>query len=167
MERLLLTDQKASDNCQVLQIIRDHRNTGKRNPMTEEIPFVDFMLDIVDMDRLLGGHKDDVLVLECFRRSLSDAERQRAFAKLQAIQNIPVPGVFDGYVAPKAVPVALTLVKTPIRTGVDQSDRLITALVGLGFKKTDVRKVVSGLGDKVYSDDLQVLLQSALRSLAA
>ena len=169
MERLLLVDGKASDACQVLQVIRDHRNTGVRHSMTEEIPFVDFMLDIVDMDRLLGGDQDDVIVLETFKNSLSAEENKRAIQKLQAIQNAPKRDIFAGYEAPQVpAPVSsgLTLIKTSVPQE-DQTEKLTAALVGLGFKKSDVRQYVNKLGSQVHTEKLQDLVRQGLRALAA
>src|SRR5512135_423243 len=102
LERLLLVDGKVSDNCRVLQAIRDYRNVGTRDEMAEEVPFVDFMLDIADMDRMLGGSNDDALIVECFQRSLSDADKQVAMFKLQAMRQAPERDIFEGFEMPES-----------------------------------------------------------------
>jgi hypothetical protein len=165
LERLLLADGRASANCRVLQVVRDYRNVGTRDEMTEEVPFVDFMLDIADMDRFLGGTNDDTLVLEAFKRSLSDAERQVATLKLQAIRQAPERDIFEGF----EMPASDTFEVTPAApvASEDQADKLTSALVGLGFKKTEVRQFVTQLGTRTQTDNLHSLLREGLRALAA
>jgi hypothetical protein len=150
IERLLLADGKVSKTCQSIGVIREYRNVGTRHEMAEEIPFVDFILDIVDMPKLMG----DPLVLETFSRSMSDNEREYALGKLQLIQKQ------DNSVSTLATPPIIS-------GGLDQSEKLISALVGLGFKKTDIRQFVNKLGNKVKTDDLQSLIRIGLRELAA
>lgn len=161
LERLLLTDGKASDNCRVLQVIREYRNVGTRDEMTEEVPFMDFMLDIADMDRLLGGTDDDVLVLEAFKNALSDTERQAAAIKLEAQQQSAPRDIFAGYQSETVA------AKVPGIESEGQSEKLTTALVGLGFKKADVRQFVASLGDQAHTESLHSLLRQGLRALAA
>jgi len=162
LERLLLTDGKASDNCRVLQVIREYRNVGTRDEMTEEVPFMDFMLDIADTDRLLGGTNDDVLIMEAFKNALSETERQAAAIKLEAQQSAP-RDIFAGY-QPETMEVAP---KVPEVASEDQSEKLTSALVGLGFKKSEVRQFVASLGDQAHTESLHSLLRQGLRALAA
>ena len=150
IERLLLADGKVSKICQSIGIVREYRNVGTRHEMAEEIPFVDFILDIVDMSKLMG----DPIVLETFSRSMSDNERKYALDKLQLIQKQN-----NSVSAPPPPPIIVS-------EGPDQSEKLASALVGLGFKKTDVRQFVNKLGNKIKTDDLQSLIRTGLRELA-
>lgn len=164
MERLLLGDGKASENCQVLQVIREYGNVGTRSEMAEEVPFMDFILDIADMDRLLGGGQDDALVLEAFKNALSDAERQQAMFKLQALRQLPEKNLFDGM--PELPEVIETEVEV-LPAADDQADKLSSALVGLGFKRPEVRRFVSTLGNETRTSDMHSLLRKGLQALSA
>lgn len=163
MERLLLADGKASKNCRVLQVVREYKNVGTRDEMAEEIPFVDFMLDIADMDKLLGEAQDDALVLEAFKNALSDAERHQAMLKLRALQELPEENIFDNLPGSGTVPAAVEVLPAVE----DQADKLTSALVGLGFKKPEVRRFVASLGDETRTLDMHSLLRKGLQALAA
>jgi hypothetical protein len=164
MESLLQVDGKVSDNCQVLQVIRDYRSVGTRSELVSEVPFADFMTDLVDPHRMTG----DVVALEAFKNALTDEEAQVVKAKLgcapMAPPALPPHVDFEGEPFPglHAVPEA-----APVVVGDDQSDRLVSALVGLGFKKTEVREVVASLGSMVQTEDLHALIRESLRQLAA
>ncbi len=157
LERLLLVDGKASDKCRAIQVIRDYRDVGTRDEMVEEVPFVDFMLDIADMDRLMGGGNDDALILAAFKNALSQQEVGTAVSKLHALRQLPADP-FEGY-----VPVVDQTESVPS----DQTERLTTALVGLGFKKPSVRGFVASLGEKIHKESLDSLIRQGLKALAA
>jgi hypothetical protein len=158
IEHLLVEQGRVSDNCELLQVVRDYRNVGTRSDRTQEVPFVDFMIDIADVDRLHG------VAAECFKNALSPEDRQVALLKLRAVQTAP-HDVFAGMQPETTVAVESPVL--PQVDGEDQSDKLTSALVGLGFKKTEVRKFVAELGDRTRSEDLHSLLREGLRALAA
>lgn len=70
--------------------------------------------------------------------------------------------------AKQAATTALRLVpnNTPAPVGA-QAERLTTALTGMGFAVPAVRRFVSGLGVRVESDDIALLIKDGLRALAA
>jgi hypothetical protein len=155
IEHLIVENGRVSDNCELLQVIRDYRNVGTRSSVIQEIPFVDFVTDIVDVDRLHG------VSAECFKNALSPEDRQVAMLKLRAMQTAR-HDVFAGM-----QPASAPLVVTQETAGEDQSDKLTSALVNLGFKKAEVRKFVVELGDRTRTEDLHSLLREGLRALAA
>lgn len=165
LERILLTDGMVSEHCRVLSVIRDHRNVGTRDGGVEEIPFVDFCTDIVDPDRLL----QDAVTLTLFRDALTPDEQVYAQMKFEETANEPdelfedldtdSSGPFLVQVAPKALP--------PKAPHPENRQQLSLALVGLGFSKSEVRKFVDALGERVETEELQALLREGLRSLAA
>lgn len=79
VEKLLLRDGFVNPSCRVLVVFRDHRSAGVRDGLVREMPYVDFMLDVVDSDRLIQAD-----ALECFSRSLSPEEREHARARIQS-----------------------------------------------------------------------------------
>jgi hypothetical protein len=48
-----------------------------------------------------------------------------------------------------------------------ETGRLVTALVGMGFKLPAVRKFVEGLGDRAGREPIEVLIKEGLAALAA
>lgn len=98
VEKLLLRDGFVNPSCRVLVVFRDHRSAGVRDGLVREMSYVDFMLDIVDSDRLIQAD-----ALECFSRSLSPGEREHARARIQSKgdrRTLPAPPP-----APVAAPV--------------------------------------------------------------
>ena len=165
LESLLQVDGKVSDTCQVLQVTRDYRSVGTRSELVSEVPFADFMTDIVDSGRMTN----DVVALEAFKNALSDEEAQTVKAKLgwasPALPALPPHVDFEGEPFPGLHVVADEPTPTVVQN--DQSDRLVSALVGLGFKKAEVREVVASLGSMVQTEDLHALIRESLRQLAA
>lgn len=169
MERLLLGDGKVSDNCQVLSVVRDHRSLGTRGELAMEIPFVDFLTDIVDLDKLMA----DVVTAECLRKALTDEERRYMERKLALIEEEPeeeLPDLFEeaAKISEDADDWTEESDVVPVRAQAIQDDhtvQLTAALVGLGFKKPEVRKFVVGLGTRVRTDSLHGLLKDGIRTL--
>ena len=158
LERILLTDQKVSDNCYVIQVVRDYREVGTRNEFVQEPTFAEFCIDIVDPDRMFS----DAVTLECFQNALSDNERQAALTKLQTQENAQKEVENDDFFASLHQAAQVPQLQSP-----DQSEKLSTALIGLGFKKPEVRRFVSSLGERARTEDLHSLLREGLRVLAA
>ncbi len=166
LERILLTDGKVSDNCRILSVIRDHRNVGSRSDeLTVEIPFVDFCTDIVDPDRIL----EDATTLTCFKSALTLAEQEYAQMKFMSAAD-EEQELFEELDADSSGPFVIQVPKAlPPKSPAHPENRqqLSLALVGLGFSKSEVRKFIEGLGDRVETEELQALLREGLQSLAA
>ena len=158
LERLLLVDGKVSDVCEVLQVIRNPSGVGTRSEKVEEVPFPDFMTDIVDPSRVTS----DSIVLTAFGNALSDEERQTVQRKLEMVQN-EVEDVFEGFSDPDSQIVE----PLPAAQVSDQAEQLTTALVNLGFKKNEVRRVVAAFGDRTRTDNMHSLIREGLSQLAA
>jgi len=161
LERLLLVDGRVSDACEVLQVVRGHASVGMRSERADEVPFADFMTDIVDPGRVTA----DSVVSMAFGRALSPEENERIQQKLELARNT-VEDVFEGFDAPVSETVEEES-DAPESGDTAQPDRLTSALVNLGFKKPEVRRVVAALGDRVLTDDLHSLIREGLRQLAA
>jgi hypothetical protein len=162
LERLLLTDGKVSNNCQVLQVVRDYRNIGTRNDLVQEPTFVEFMLDIVEPARLLR----DAIAQEAFKNALTDEERQYALRHVQEIsgktEEIPL-AIED--MLPDEIPVEDALpAPEPVMDG--QPEKLISAMTGLGFKRPEVHRWVTSLGDQARTGSMHSLIREGLRVLA-
>lgn len=161
IERILLADQKASDNCRCLGVYRNPTSVGTRDDMLEEVSFVDFMLDIVDPARLLGSP----LVSTGFNRALTAEEREYAKGKIDAEARMAqsvraVPVAVAKPVAPKPVP------KAAPKPAVD-AEQLVSALCGLGFKKPAVVKFVDSARDRLATDTIAALIKDGCKALAA
>lgn len=156
IEKILLRDGRVNDTCRIIAIFRDHRFAGVRDDLLEEVPYADFMVDIVDHDRLTGSP----VVAACFSKSLSAKERTRV-ARRAAESAGPSPARAEPIPAP-----APGGPPGPVPES-GNSDILTSALCGMGFKKPEVKKFVSSLGRRVESEPVPQLLREGLRALAA
>jgi len=157
LEKLLEADGRVSDVCQVLQVIRDYRNVETRSEGVVEVPFADFMTDIVDPGRITANPVANTF----FAQALSPEESERVQQKLELARG-EVEDVWEGFDSPVS-----ETVEAPKPVNSDQPERLASALVNLGYKKPEVRRVVAALGDRVLTDDLHSLIREGLRQLAA
>jgi hypothetical protein len=122
LERYSIHGQKVSDNCHLIAVIRGFTNVGVRNDGVKEIPYVDFILDIVNRDIL----ESDTFGFECFMQSLNEDERSHAERKMKAMgQKIRVE-------APRLLPMVSKPEFTPVNETVKKT------LISLGFNKKDV-----------------------------
>lgn len=123
LERLSGQDQKVSPFCSLSMVVRNHRNVGVRSPDAIEVSLVDFVLDIVDRDKLL----DDIGSMMSFAKCLSPEERSIVDAKLEAERAGVDDSIPKRVRKPDAKPAQVTA--PPVA---------ISALCSLGFKKKDV-----------------------------
>jgi hypothetical protein len=148
IERVLIqNEQRVSENCRALCIFRDTTTNGIRDGLVEEIPYIDFMTDIVEPGWLLA----DPVNVSCFNRSISAEEKEYALAKTRMLGQ-----------APEVEATPMVEASEP-----GQRVRLLAALTGMGFKKTAVSKFVDSLGARVDHAPLPDLLREGLRSLAS
>ena len=61
----------------------------------------------------------------------------------------------------------LRVVPPPARNVDLETGRLVSALVGMGFKVPAVRRFVDGLGDRVGREPIETLIKEGLATLAA
>jgi hypothetical protein len=152
IERIVV-DGQASRSCKVLTVHRQCEFIGIRSPVVEEISYVDFILDMVDSDKLA-----DRMVIEAFKNSLSSEEMRYAAQKYTERQ------------APKArqlPPRIQEATPVPVPAGsVMLRERLSGALIGLGFSKPMVTKYIGGLGTILRTASLEELIQNGIRELS-
>lgn len=170
LERVMLTDQKVADNCRILAIFRDCRNLGTRDDWMEEIPYVDFMLDIVDQDRLLGDAVTAQLFSQSLGQNMEYAQRKVA-ALLEADRSTEhfenIKEIFPATDDSEVVEIEEVQEKpVPVVSSV-QRDQLKIALCKMGFRKPEVEKFVTKLGKRVATENLTNLIVEGLRELAA
>lgn len=158
IERVLVkNDQRVSPNCRVLCVFRDCRSVGVRDDLVEEVPYVDFMTDIVEPGWLLS----DAGIAACFSKSITPEEREHALAKARALDAAPSRPRLS------AVRDEEPDDEEPEEAGTDQREQLVAALAGMGFKKAAVEKFVRGLGGRACREPMPDLLREGLRALAS
>ena len=153
MEKILLRDAKVADNCRIIAVFRDHRVAGVRDDLLEEVPFTDFMIDIVDPERLNGNP----VVQACFSKSLEPDARAYVLGRIQEAAARP---------AARPAPVAAPAFNLPLPPS-GNAEVLTSALCNMGFKRAEVRKFVSSVGPRLHSEPVPELIREGLRSLAA
>lgn len=146
VEWVLGDGQAASPTCRCMAIFRDLQSLGTRDDMMEEVPYADFMLDMVDPDRLAQ-------VEDGFNRSLSDEEREYVNRKLAAAE-APVPAVSG------VLPVAAVAAS-------DDEEKLVSALTKLGFGKKPVLRFVDSVRARIGRDDIRLLVKDGCKALVA
>lgn len=89
------------------------------------------------------------------------------------VQNVPYVEFLNDFVDPRLI--AAVQPEIPVQPEIlirevgdsGQPEKLTSALCGLGFKKSEVRDFVKGLGDRARQDPLQTLIREGLATLAA
>ena len=159
LEYLLQVDGKVSDLCHVVAVYRQCPGIGMRSDLLDESTYVDFMLDIVDPDRLLA----DATCATYFSQSLTDDERRYAEAKARArstVEEEPAPPRKSA--APRT---AKSREKESAYEPGGRKDMLFTALTKMGFLKPPVQKWIDS--NDVESGTVQNQIRSALSALAS
>ena len=154
IEAILLQDGKVSDSCFVVAVLRQCPDIGMRSDLVDEVSYPDFMLDIVDPDRLIG----DPVVASYFRESLTAEERVYASNKAATQAADLDERAVEAYLAPSEPAVA----RDPSR-----EKSLSAALTGMGFQKSAVSKWIAAKGDALHEGTVQDRIREALRALAS
>ena len=150
IERVIAPTQAASETCRCIAVFRGLESLGTRDPLLEEVPYVDFMLDIVSQDQLMG----DSATVDGFNRSLSKEECEYARRKVEAEGDCPPPP-------------AVSETRLTASAGPSDEERLSQALRGFGFQAKGVQKFVASVRDKVGNTDLRILIREGCKALAA
>jgi len=159
LEKILLRDARVSDNCRIIAVFRDHRVAGVRDDLLEEVPFTDFMVDIVDPERL-----ESQVVQACFSKSLEPKAREYVLGRIREAESGVHTVSRTAAPARRPAPVpALSLQLPPS----GNAEVLTSALCNMGFKRAEVKKFVSSVGPRVESDPVPDLIREGLKSLAA
>lgn len=146
VEWVLGDGQAASPTCRCMAIFRDLQSLGTRDDMLEEVPYADFMLDIVDQDRLAQ-------VEDAFNRSLSDEEREYVNEKLAAADEPPAPAPAVSGILPAA--------------SASDEEKLVSALTKLGFSRKPVMRFVDSVRHRIGRDDIRQLVKDGCKALVA
>jgi len=151
LERILLQGGQVSDNCRVMAIFRDTLSLGVRDALVTEIPYVDFMTDIVDLGRIV----EDPIAKYCFGQSLSSDQKQYVARKFESSDAVQEPVETE------------TAIVVRSSSDPEQPAKIANALCGLGFKKSEVRKFVQSLGSRVTQEPINALIREGIATLAA
>ena len=151
IEKVLLANhQKVASNCRVLCVFRNYTSVGVRDDLIEEIPYIDFVTDIVDPGWLLALGST---VATHFSLSITPEEQKLAVEKAKAINQEAQDEVQDE-------------AQDEVQES-SQRDNVVAALVDMGFKKSSVEKFIRSLGPRANSESVQVLLREGIQSLAS
>lgn len=185
LERVSNKDNKVNDYCELMTVGRKCSSLGTRSDRAVEVSYVDFILDIVEPNRLL----EDYYVSTTFSRSLSDTEREYAAKKLEALESQSQPDEPNRSQSPYRdnsrsllempdapvvnsrsllempdAPVAASS-PVPVQPGsIAIKYRAMAALLDLGFKKAQVNKVLDEIEANGTVEDT---IKSALQRLCA
>jgi len=159
LERLLIrNNQQVSEKCRVLCVFRECTEAGVRDDAVDEVPYIEFMMDIVNPKWLMN----DKVTLACFNHSCSPKERTHALNRAKAFKATASPS--HSASMPK-----MQAVFSPVKEQVDPDacKNLSSALSGLGFKKAETEKFVRNLGLRVNKEPITDLLREGIKCLAS
>lgn len=159
IERIAIHDQKVSDYCKVVAVIRDYRDCGVRQENVQEMEYVDFMSDIVDRRRVMK----DIVAFNAMCLSMSTEEiaylKQKIKVREEAQSRkavdldeeyVSIPDIDDESVEePHFIPVG---------------DSVIQALCSIGYRKKQVESWAANFDATGMSDSQ--LIKVACRSLS-
>lgn len=163
-------------------VFRGYADVGIRDDILTEVPYVDFMTDIVDPELIVSSPR----AAAAFAVSLTDDERARVMAKGGEAEPRPQqqrrPSGGKGWFPantkqrPRPAPhpeaertpmrLVLAPAPAPAPAGPSKRQRLESALSGMGFQKGVVRKFVDDLGPRVDSDPIESLIRDGLAALS-
>jgi hypothetical protein len=186
LERIVLEDGKVSPTCELLSVAKHCTELDTRSETTVKVKYVDFLLDIVEPRRLIK----DALVATAFDKSLTPDERRYAEVKMAAIikadeaaqdlTRVASPGSPPPrYPLPRQelaldpTPAPVFCKPSPVQTTVPRFDpndsiayqSILAALMDLGFKRAQVKKVLDSMGSKVDQASIEDSIRSALQQL--
>ena len=176
LERIVLHDGRVSTNCGLVSVSR-HASMDTRSSLITKVRYVDFMLDIVEPDYLMR----DALITSSFEQSLSPEEKQYANAKLDAMVKLerakprlvpmgPPPPKYPMPPEMRQLPAPMVIDTTAEVFDAESSvvyQQAVAALTDLGFKKPQVKKVLSDLGGWVTDNTIENVIKKALQQLQA
>jgi hypothetical protein len=139
LERIA-ADGRVAPDCELLSVHRQCPSIGIRSDRMEEVEYSDFVSDHVELSRVLS----DTLSAHSFQSSLTDGDRARL------LTDRPAPALSA---APAALPSAS-----------DVSDDVMAALIDLGFKKPQAKRIIDSIpaiSGMSVEDALHAALQKA------
>lgn len=160
LERLVAPDGTVSDTCAVMTVHLRSDDIGVRSDLVDIVPYVQFVSDIVDPGRVTA----DPLAEMALCASLDDRERAVLEATIRSRAARPARSSRPALPGPSLVPPA----PGPDRRRAEhERGRLEEALLGLGFKKPQVRAFVDEQDSRIGAVPIEDLVREALLQLTA
>jgi hypothetical protein len=154
IEKILLNDGKVSKTCYIISVHRDCKSIGIRSDVMQQIRYVDFMIDMVDPGRIVA----DPTISTSFKNSLSPEEREYTDQKIEILNSAN---------SEEKIEINHDSVKQPITNNVDDvKSQLEYGLIGMGFKKSMVKKCIDGLKDEIQKNKIEDLFFKAILVLS-
>ncbi len=152
LELLVAKDGRVSRTCELMTVHRDCGTIGMRSDLAEEVPFHEFVADMVEYERLAStpGATDS------FQDAVTPEERSELIARMGVASRAPVPAV-RALPAPRVIDV----------TAEDVVADAEAALLDLGFKKPQIRKMLDKVGPSATRMPLGALVKKCLQGSAA
>jgi hypothetical protein len=162
LERLLSEDGSVSPTCQNLAIFRNNEDNARRSERVEVIEYARFMTDMVQSSRLLV----DSAMSYSYRCSLSSEEAEWTSRRLEEL--IREEGMeAQAPVIPMTAQSREEAPSVSSQAIENKISRLEGGLVGLGFKKTQIKKWVSSLTSNDLNEDLDSLMRLGITQFTA
>lgn len=164
LERICIFDQKVSDFCRLIAVIRDYRDLGVRQSDVREIPYVDFFIDVVSRKRLMG----DIVAFNALSLSLSRTEIEYMKTKIRLIAepNTSVSSIpsLPAQSAPMLPSATVDQDDEEEESFVPPNDTVKKALVSLGFNKRTVDSWAGNFNSQGMNNSQ--MIKSACKSLS-
>lgn len=152
---LLQGSGSVSEKCTAVAVYRACDEVGMRSDLIDEVGYVDFMLDVVDPDKLLA----DPTVSSFFVDSLTDEERAYARLKMEAKSS------WNREPAAKKAPKAPRKDRVVEYEPGSRKDMLLSAMVRMGFQKPAVQKWMES--SDVESGAIEDQIRAGLAALSS
>lgn len=170
VEAVLDQDGHVSPTCTVLASF-----PGCGSPVSwpgvDEIPYHEFMVQMVEPDRILQDVRAAGAFTESMETMASDHVRpgisdrfptlRRLLKKKVVTAPAPAPPV-QPVTTPRQKPAEAAV---PAPAGPDPATILQSGLLNLGFKKPEVQRFVDGLGSRVRNGDIPALIREGIEAL--
>jgi hypothetical protein len=160
LERVSSKDNRVNNYCELMTVGRKCSSLGTRSDRAVEVSYIDFILDIVDPSRLI----EDYYISTTFDRSLTNADREYATKKLEALD--AQSQVEVEYSAPPVMKTDKFIsdrYDNQIQTS-NTRHKAVAALLDLGFKKQQVSQILDQIGT---FGTVEETVKSALQHLYA
>lgn len=146
VEAIVAEDGQVSGSCELMTVHRQCPSIGIRSGLAEEVPYAEFMVDMVDPAR----YSRNPGAMAALQAALTPEERSVAIRRLS--EPALAPAADDGPAA------------SPDPSSVLQDAE--AALIDLGFKRPQARRMIEAVGRETVGMDLEQVLKACLRSAA-
>jgi hypothetical protein len=153
VERLVAADNRVSDNCFLLTVHRETTPIGMRSDLVEEVPYAQFVTDIVDPERVVADPSAEVAM--CM--SLSEEEKAMVEMAIMSRRHLQSSRTDSRAMS---LPPAEAAADRPGASH-DRS-RLQEALSSLGLKRDQVSTLSRELDGRIGREPVEDLVKAAL-----